>query len=98
MLAPRPAIPWPVIGIGTAGEGCYVEERWGSVARKRRPGADSWEPGLPLVTFYTRRRCDLCDRAKMLLDILGAGTTFTVREIDVDEVGGQELSKYGERV
>jgi glutaredoxin len=48
----------------------------------------------PTLTFYTRKRCPLCDKAKVTIDELRAELDFEFIEKDIDE--SDELTeKYG---
>jgi glutaredoxin len=49
---------------------------------------------MPTLTFYTRKRCPLCDKAKVTIDELRAELDFEFIEKDIDE--SDELTeKYG---
>jgi len=48
----------------------------------------------PHITFYTRKRCPLCEKAKNILFELKNDHPFTFEEIDIDE--SDELTeRYG---
>ena len=47
-----------------------------------------------VITFYTRKRCPLCEKAKKLILELKEEWNFTLEEIDIDE--SDELTElYG---
>jgi glutaredoxin len=47
-----------------------------------------------VITFYTRKRCPLCEKAKKLILELKEEWKFTLEEIDIDE--SDELTElYG---
>jgi glutaredoxin len=47
-----------------------------------------------VITFYTRKRCPLCEKAKKLILELKVEWNFTLEEIDIDE--SDELTElYG---
>jgi glutaredoxin len=47
-----------------------------------------------VITFYTRKRCPLCEKAKKLILDLKEEWNFTLEEIDIDE--SDELTElYG---
>lgn len=50
------------------------------------------------MLFYTKERCELCERAWMLLEIFGAGSSFKVKRMDVEREGGPALRRYRNRV
>lgn len=41
------------------------------------------EPKLPLVTFYTKAGCHLCEEARDMLEDIAALTQFELTEIDI---------------
>ena len=41
------------------------------------------EPRLPLVTFYTKAGCHLCEEARDMLEDIAALTQFELTEIDI---------------
>ena len=41
------------------------------------------EPELPLVTFYTKAGCHLCEEARDMLEDIAALTQFELTEIDI---------------
>lgn len=47
-----------------------------------------------IITFYTRDRCHLCDKAKAVLLELQAEQDFTIDEIDIDR-SDDLTEKYG---
>jgi glutaredoxin len=48
----------------------------------------------PTLTFYTRKKCPLCDKAKVTIDELHKELDFDLIEKDIDE--SDELTeKYG---
>jgi glutaredoxin len=48
----------------------------------------------PTLTFYTRKKCPLCDKAKVVIEELQEEYNFTFIEKDIDE--SDELTeKYG---
>ncbi|MHC0037806.1 glutaredoxin family protein [Pseudoneobacillus sp. C159] len=49
---------------------------------------------MPLLTFYTRKKCHLCDQAKAVIDELKQEFEFTLIEKNIDD--SDELTeKYG---
>jgi glutaredoxin len=62
---------------------------------RRRPKAAR---PLRTFTFYTKRRCELCERARMLLEILRDDDAFAVEEVDIERAGGEVLACYSDRV
>ncbi|WP_455662032.1 glutaredoxin family protein [Pradoshia sp.] len=50
--------------------------------------------GVPIVHFYTKKDCPLCEDAKDLLKLLQRETTFTLLEVDIYAYDGL-LEQYG---
>jgi glutaredoxin len=48
----------------------------------------------PVLTFYTRKKCPLCDKAKVVIDELHQELDFVLMEKDIDD--SDELTeRYG---
>jgi len=46
------------------------------------------------ITLYTRKRCSLCDKAKIMIEELKKDWNFTFEEVDIDQ--SDELTElYG---
>ncbi|TYS15260.1 glutaredoxin family protein [Rossellomorea vietnamensis] len=43
------------------------------------------EETLPIITFYTRSRCPLCEDAKLMLNLIKDDIPFVLKEYDIDE-------------
>ncbi len=50
--------------------------------------------GVPIVHFYTKKDCPLCEDAKDLLKLLQRETTFTLLEVDI-YANDRLLEQYG---
>jgi glutaredoxin len=55
------------------------------------------EPPLPLVTLYTRKRCCLCDEAKVVLHAARSRAKFEYREFDID-LDDELVRRYNDEV
>lgn len=48
----------------------------------------------PILTFYTRKKCPLCDKAKVVIDELQQEMEFIFIEKDIDD-SNELTEKYG---